>query len=659
MHARPHRPPTGRTRRLRRVLSGVLAAALAVPALLLAAAPATAAGFSVVGSPSIASSAWVGTPLSVSLAGMDISPAVDSYRVSWHWSDGTPRAVLESPDTDYTPTAADLGRSLYADVLLRGANGELYAIGTNLTGAVALRGFDEVPELAVTGSGVVGEPLTVDVTGAWSPTPDDVEYVWHRYPVDAVVASGTATYVPTVDDIGSTLYVVATATRSGYASYTRISTASTTVRLGSFAGVVRPTVTGTGVVGSPFTATLDVTGTTPAPASVDFQWYRTDGTPVAGATSATFTPGLDLLGEPLYVVATLRAPGHQDFVTLGSDYSATVSPASFEGVGRPVVTGSGVLGTSFTASLDVTGTTPAPASVDFQWYRTDGTPVAGATSATFTPGLDLVGEPLYVVATLRAPGHHTYVTLGSDYTRTVSLASFAPGAAPVLTGHHVLTGTLTATLDTSAWTPRPRSLTYRWFLADGTPVAGETGATLRPTVALVGESVYVEVTAHAEGYQPYVIASAPSGTIAAATAAVSQPVVVTGSTVTVEVWGLLPDTDYALELHSTPVALGTFRSSSQGVLRAAVTLPAGTALGAHSVVVLLDGAEVARVGVTVTAPRVAPATPAAPVAAAPAVAAPAAAALATTGAGDASALLAVVALLLVGGAATVRVAARR
>ncbi len=657
MHVRHHRPHAAPARRLRRVLSGMVAAALAVPALLLGAAPATAAGFSVVGSPSIASSAWVGTPLSVSFAGMDVAPAVDTYRVSWHWADGTPRATLESPATDYTPTVADLGRSLYADVLLRGANGELYAIGTNLTGAVALRGFDAVPALAVTGSGVVGEPLTVGGTGAWSPTPDDVGYVWHRYPVDAVVASGTATYVPTVDDIGSTFYVVATASRSGYADNTQTSTASTTVHLGSFTGVARPTVTGTGVVGSPFTASLDVAGTTPAPASVDFQWYRTDGTPVAGATSATFTPGLDLLGEPLYVTATLRAPGHQDFVTLGSDYSATVSPASFEGVGRPVVTGSGVLGTSFTASLDVAGTTPAPASVDFQWYRTDGTPVAGATSARFTPGLDLVGQPLYVVATLRAPGHHDYVTLGSDYTRTVSLASFAPGAAPVLTGHHVLTGTLTATLDTSAWTPRPQSLTYRWFLADGTPVAGETGATLRPTATLVGESVYVEVTAHAEGYQPYVIASAPSGTIAAATAAVSQPVVVTGSTVTVEVWGLLPDTDYALELHSTPVALGTVRSSSQGVLRATVTLPAGTTLGAHSVVVLLDGAEVARVGVTVTATGAAPAVPVAT--AAPAAPVAATAALATTGAGDATALLAVVALLLVVGAAGVRVGAPR
>ncbi|WP_150118305.1 hypothetical protein [Cellulomonas sp. B6] len=667
MHVRHHRPPAGPARRLRRVLSAVVAAALAVPVLLLGAAPATAAGFAVTGAPSIASSAWVGTPLSVSFDGMTITPAVDSYRVSWHWSDGTLRAAYELRGTDpvvgasYTPSTTDLGKSLYADVLLRGANGELYATGTNLTGAVALRGFDDAPTLAVTGSGVVGEPLTVGGTGAWSPAPDDVQYVWHRYPVDAVVASGTgpaaATYVPTVDDIGSTFYVVATASRWDRVDNTQTSTASTTVHLGSFAGVERPTVTGTGVVGSSFTATLDVTGTTPAPASVDFQWYRTDGTPVAGATSATFTPGLDLLGEPLYVVATLRAPGHQDFVTLGSDYSATVSPGSFEGVARPVVTGSGVLGTSFTATLDVTGTTPAPASVDFQWYRTDGTPVAGATSATFTPGLDLVGQPLYVVATLRAPGHHTYVTLGSDYTRTVSLASFAPGAAPVLTGHHVLTGTLTATLDTSAWTPRPQSLTYRWFLADGTPVAGETGATLRPTAALVGESVYVEVTAHAEGYQPYVIASAPSGKIAAATAAVSQPVVVTGSTVTVEVWGLLPDTDYALELHSTPAALGTFRSSSQGVLRATVALPAGTALGAHSVVVLLDGAEVARVGITVTATGVAPTVPVAT--AAPTAPAAATAALATTGAGDATALLAVVALLLVVGTAAARVGARR
>ncbi|QZN85810.1 hypothetical protein [Cellulomonas sp. C5510] len=551
--ARRRRPPTP--------VRAALTAALVLAAGLLTAGPAAAVPYAVTGAPTLPGNAWLGQPLTVSLAGVTVNPAPVTTAVDWYWSDGTQLAD-DRTDLEYVPTEADLGKSLYAAVWFGDGTSETHVVGTNMTGAVATPGFDATPSYAVTGTGLVGQPLTLTPTGAWSPAAETLTYVWHRYPVDAVVASGTgstfATYTPDADDVGSTLYVVVTATATGRVTNTQTSTASTTVHLGSFDGVGRPTVSGTGLVGDPFTASFDTTGVTPAPDSVGYQWYRTDGTAVPGATSATFTPGVDLLGEPLYVQAVLRAAGH-----------------------------------------------------------------------------------------------HDYRTLGSDYTRTVSLRSFTPGAAPQLVGRHVLTGSLTATLDTAAWSPQPESLTYQWFTSDGTPVAGATGATLLPTRDLVGESVYVVVTAHATGYQPYVIASAPSGRIAAPTIAASSGSASVGDSVTVEVWGLLPDTEYTLELHSTPVYLATARTSGEGVLRATVDLPAGTPAGDHRIVVLLDGVAVASVPVAVVAPE-------SPAATAPTVTRPAA--LATTGADDAGGLLALAVLALVAGVAAVtgrQVAARR
>ncbi len=552
---RPSRPSSHSARR--RLAAGIAIATTATLALF-GAVPAVAdpGSFAVAGIPSVPGAAFVGQPLTVSFAGMDIEPTPVTVAVDWYWSDGTPVASDDRIDLVYVPTAADVGKSLFGYVWLDTPGYQTYAVPTNLTGAAAIPGFDTVPELTVTGSGVVGEPLTVsESAGSWSPTPDALSYAWHRYPVDAVVASGTgpsfATYTPTGDDLGSTLYVVVTATKTDTAPNTQTSAGSTTVHLGSFTNVGRPTVSGSGLLGSPFTAVFDPAGTTPAPTSVTFQWFHTDGTPVAGATSDTFTPTADLVGQPLYVQATLRADGYQD-----------------------------------------------------------------------------------------------YLTLGSDYTRTVSLRSFTAGAAPVVTGRNVLTGSLTAGLDDSGWSPRPASLTYQWFRGDGTPIAGATAATLLPTAELVGSSVYVVVTAHADGYQPYEAASAPTGNIAAPGIDSSTPAAVVGDTVTIELWGLLLDTDYTLELHSDPVALGTVRSSAEGVIRTTVTIPAGTPAGEHRIVVLLDGVEVAAVPITVAA--VLATAPAA-------VATPAGARLAATGADDVQGLLALVALCLALGVAAVRV----
>jgi hypothetical protein len=57
-----------------------------------------------------------------------------------------------------------------------------------------------------------------------------------------------------------------------------------------------------------------------------------------------------------------------------------------------------------------------------------------------------------------------------------------------------------------------------------------------------------------------------------------------GSTFTLTVTGMTPNSDVEIYLHSTPVLLGTFRSDAQGVVTATVTIPLGTEVGTHHLV---------------------------------------------------------------------------
>lgn len=161
----------------------------------------------------------------------------------------------------------------------------------------------------------------------------------------------------------------------------------------------------------------------------------------------------------------------------------------------PTVSGTGHLGTSFTASYDATGVTPAPTSVAFTWHTSDGTVVG--TGPTFTPTNALLGQSLYATAVLSRADYDDVETDPSALTASVALARQAPDTSPVVTGPAVVGGVLTASVDTSGWTPVPDSVDFQWHRGDGTPIPGATTATLAVTADLAGTSVYVVATAHA------------------------------------------------------------------------------------------------------------------------------------------------------------------
>lgn len=414
---------------------------------------------------------------------------------------------------------------------------------------------------------------------------------------------GNPFYSPTVSHLGSTFYgeILVNVSGPGYGTETVITTHSEVVeRTFSVAAL---SVAGSGAAGS----TLSVTsadGYLPD-ASYSWEWRRVSDDALLGSGSDltlspyTVTAADAAAGSPIYAKITAVRYGYTTATWTTSPSPAPHLSAFANVTAVPLVSGTGRLGTSFTASYDVAGVTPAPTSVTLRWYTSDGTIVG--LGASFTPTNALLGESLYVTAVLSHADHVDHITAGSVSTAPVALAEQSPGAAPVITGRNALGGLLTASVDPSGWSPVPDSFDYQWYLEDGTAIPDADEATLAMTAGLVGEIVYVVATAHAADHLDVAIPSALSGRIVQPTLGASASKVTAGGAVTVNASGLLSGESYTIELHSTPVVLGTVTADAAGTVSGTFTIPASTLGGPHTLVLLRGGVQVAAFPITVTA----------------------------------------------------------
>ena len=147
----------------------------------------------------------------------------------------------------------------------------------------------------------------------------------------------------------------------------------------------------------------------------------------------------------------------------------------------PSISGTARVGEQLTAS---TGAWRPNASESLQWFAA-GKPIAGATGTTLTPTPEQRKKRLSVkvVATKKwyVDGEAT-----SDRTIKVQRGRFERRSAPEVTGTVQVGHTLTTTR--GGYSPAPDSTTIQWY-ADGEPVEGATGRTLRLRPALVGARI--------------------------------------------------------------------------------------------------------------------------------------------------------------------------
>ncbi len=196
------------------------------------------------------------------------------------------------------------------------------------------------------------------------------------------------------------------------------------------------------------------------------------------------------------------------------------------------------------------------AGTTFDNVQVDGLP------AGYTPALRVEGGALHLVNTTP-----TGVTLTAG--------------TPSISGAPVAGQTLTVT--PGEWAPAPVALAYQWFRG-AAPIAGATAATYTPGFADVGQTLSVEVTGTKDGYAPQTrVATASAVTTAVVT--LGDASVSAGGSITLTGAGFQPGETVTIELHSTPVQIGTTVASANGTINGAVTVPAGTAAGAHTIVV--------------------------------------------------------------------------
>ena len=135
--------------------------------------------------------------------------------------------------------------------------------------ATIAEGSLTAPVPAIVGDATVGSILTA-VPGAWGPAPVSLAYQWYRSGTAVVGATG-ASYTPDAGDLGRTITVKVTGSKTGYTTISRVSTGTATLGRGSLTAPV-PAISGEAKVGSPLTVVAGVWG--PAPVTLTYQWYR-------------------------------------------------------------------------------------------------------------------------------------------------------------------------------------------------------------------------------------------------------------------------------------------------------------------------------------------------------------------------------------------------
>lgn len=224
--------------------------------------------------------------------------------------------------------------------------------------------------------------------------------------------------------------------------------------------------------------TLRVASISPAGATVSYQWLNDQG--VVLATTATYQVRSSDAGRRICVRVT-GTGGYSGTAT--SSYATVLTGAANTVTDITISDLSPRVGTTLVATV-----TPAQATVNYAWYRSNGAYLGAGRSYTVTE--QDVGYQLYVIA-IGANGYTGSATSGYTNVVQANTPSESPFAGSVTLPTTATTGTTlfpAVTLNIN-WTNY--RLDYSWSV-DGAVVS--SNATLDVTDSMVGKSITVTVT---------------------------------------------------------------------------------------------------------------------------------------------------------------------
>ncbi|WP_445445061.1 sialate O-acetylesterase [Clavibacter sp. km3a] len=382
----------------------------------------------------------------------------------------------------------------------------------------------------IAGTARVGFTLSARA-GVWTPWPT-FTYTWTRDGV-AIPDQTGVTYRVQEGDQGSTIAVIVTGTRTGYATQS-IPSAGLLVPLPEVApeppaptpapepvpdvayeAVGDPSITGLGRVD--FTLNARAGTWTPWP-SFSYAWLR-DGVAIPDQTGPSYRVVAGDVGTSISVAVTGTRTGYVTETRTSPAIPVVETPVTppppppavpFEATTAPAIQGSPVAGSPLRAELPAW--TPEATSYSYAWAR-DGVTVLGATEATYVVRRGDAGSRITVTVTGSRSGYQD-ASRTSEATAAVVDAldvppavpapapgdePFADAPSPVVAGTLTVGSTLTA--ETPAWTPVATELSYAW-MRNGVVVPGRTASTYVTAPRDAGAQITVTVTGRADGLAP-------------------------------------------------------------------------------------------------------------------------------------------------------------
>ena len=250
------------------------------------------------------------------------------------------------------------------------------------------------------------------------------------------------------------------------------------------------------VGGTPTNLQAIASGGTP---SLQYQWYSNTTNSysgailIAGATSATYTPPTATAGT-VYYFCTVTAAGN-GCNPINSSIAAVIVVPDPSISAQPLATQTVCTGGALTAlSLTAAGGTP---SLTYQWYSSStnsyaGSPIVGATSASYTPtSASAVTTYYYCIVSAAGNGCGS---VNSQIAEVIVLSQPTISSQPLASQSVCINGVPTA-LSVSV-TGGSSSFGYQWFSntvssnSGGTLISGATASSYTPASASAGISYY-------------------------------------------------------------------------------------------------------------------------------------------------------------------------
>ncbi|QEE49813.1 PKD domain-containing protein [Flavobacterium alkalisoli] len=436
----------------------------------------------------------------------EVTPATAQGTISYQWESSVTSNITGytdiagATDATYDPPIATQN-TWYRRKVTSTLNGVECTATTNFVEIIinnVYEGIIEDDQTICTGGDpnpiIVSIPATGQgaLTYQWQSSTDNITFT--------DIAGATAdTYNPGV--LTATTYYrrVVTSTSNGVACTAVGNTVTITVEPDPVIDV-QPLATQSLCQNAPAT-TLEVTASGGI-GTFNYQWYsntandNTSGTPVTGATAATFTPPTDIAGT-LYYYCVVSQTGLGCTVTSQTaEVNIIAAPVFSE---QPLSSDVCLNGTPNTLSVAYTNGTGTPT---YQWYSntvddsTTGTEIAGATSPTYIPSTTTEGTTYYYCVITFPVGGCSLIT--SDTAEVNVRAIPAITVQPTETQSLCVGGT--ASELSVAYDSDGGNATYQWYSnttnsnTGGTIIAGADQANYTPSAFTAEGTYYYYVT---------------------------------------------------------------------------------------------------------------------------------------------------------------------